>query len=185
MHVVFRESHGLEETAAPYDPGQTPAEMVVLSFSDSDLGAFAAGWRGMAGPRPSLRLQNLVALRHPVSVDSYLDNTLSGARAILIRLLGGESYWPYGLASVQDLARRRGIALAVLPVDGREDPALAAASTVGPALLSRLTALCDMGGAAAAGAALAELGRAAGLALPAPGPVGELPACGWWDPEAG
>ncbi|SHM21802.1 cobaltochelatase CobN subunit [Paracoccus solventivorans] len=185
MHVVFRESHGLEETAAPYDPGQTPADMVVLSFSDSDLGAFAAGWRGMDGPRPSLRLQNLVALRHPVSVDSYLDNTLSGARAILIRLLGGESYWAYGLASVQDLARRRGIALAVLPVDGREDPALAAASTVAPALLSRLTALCDMGGAAAAGAALAELGRAAGLALPASGPVGELPACGWWSPEAG
>ena len=188
MHVVFRESHGLEETAAPYDPGQTPADMMVLSFSDSDLGAFAAGWREMetgAGPRPSLRLQNLVALRHPVSVDTYLDNTLSGARAILIRLLGGESYWSYGLASVQDLARRRGIALAVLPVDGREDPALAAASTVAPALLSRLTALCDMGGAAAAGAALAELGRAAGLALPAPGRVAELPACGWWSPEDG
>ncbi|SEH59690.1 cobaltochelatase subunit CobN [Paracoccus alkenifer] len=188
MHVVFRESHGLEETAAPYDPGQTPADMVVLSFSDSDLGAFAEGWRGMetgAGLRPSLRLQNLVALRHPVSVDTYLDNTLSGARAILIRLLGGESYWAYGLASVQDLARRRGIALAVLPVDGREDPALAAASTVAPALLSRLTALCDMGGAAAAGAALTELGRACGLTLPMPGPVGELPECGWWDAEEG
>ncbi|HRO15167.1 MAG TPA: cobaltochelatase subunit CobN, partial [Paracoccus sp. (in: a-proteobacteria)] len=141
MHVVFRESHGLEETDAPFDPGQTPGELVVLSFSDSDLGAFAEGWRGME-PRPSLRLQNLVALRHPVSVDTYVESTLSGARAILIRLLGGESYWPYGLASVQDLARRRGIALAVLPVDGRPDPALAAASTVDGATLARLTGLC-------------------------------------------
>ena len=41
MHVVFRESHGLEETETPTDLGQTPADLVVLSFSDSDLGAFA------------------------------------------------------------------------------------------------------------------------------------------------
>ena len=41
MHVVFRESHGLEETDTPFDPGQSPADLVVLSFSDSDLGAFA------------------------------------------------------------------------------------------------------------------------------------------------
>jgi Kef-type K+ transport system membrane component KefB len=43
VHVVFRESHGLEDTAAPHDMGQDPADLIVLSFSDSDLGAFAAG----------------------------------------------------------------------------------------------------------------------------------------------
>ncbi|WP_134724777.1 cobaltochelatase subunit CobN [Paracoccus luteus] len=184
MHVVFRESHGLEETDAPFDPGQTPGDMVVLSFSDSDLGAFAEGWRRM-DRRPSLRLQNLVALRHPVSVDTYVGTTLAGAKAILIRLLGGEGYWSYGLASVQDLARRRGIALAVLAVDGRHDPALAAASTVDGATLARLTALCDAGGAVAAQAALAELGRAAGLELAAPEGRTDLPDCGWWTPEDG
>jgi cobaltochelatase CobN len=42
MHVVFRESHGLEETETPFDVGQDPADLVVLSFSDSDLGAFTA-----------------------------------------------------------------------------------------------------------------------------------------------
>ncbi|MGL6210141.1 MAG: cobaltochelatase subunit CobN, partial [Paracoccaceae bacterium] len=113
MHVVFRESHGLEEADTPFDLGQTPGDLVVMSFSDSDLGAFAAGWqRGRAG-LPSVRLANLVALRHPLSVDTYVDQTLAGAKGILIRLIGGASYWPYGLASVQDLCRRRGIALAV------------------------------------------------------------------------
>ena len=76
MHVVFRESHGLEDTDAPFDPGQTPAELVVLSFSDSDLGAFAAGWHWGGGPKgelPTLRLCNLVALRHPASVDNYVE----------------------------------------------------------------------------------------------------------------
>ncbi|WCR11166.1 cobaltochelatase subunit CobN [Paracoccus stylophorae] len=185
MHVVFRESHGLDETDTPYDPGQTPADLVVLSFSDSDLGAFAAGWRRAAGGLPSLRLCNLVALRHPVSVDTYLENTLADARGILIRLIGGEAYWPYGLASVQDLARRRGIALAVLPADGRDDPRLDAVSTVPGSVLRQLKRLCDAGGAVAAQAALAQLALAAGLyAGPVPGQK-TVPERGFYDPDTG
>ena len=115
MHVVFRESHGLEETAAPFDPAQDPADMLVLSYSDSDLGAFGAGWQRAKGALPTLRLCNLIALRHPVSVDTYIERTAHGAKAILVRLIGGEAYWPYGLASLSDLARKTGIALAILP----------------------------------------------------------------------
>lgn len=185
MHVVFRESHGLEETEAPFDPGQTPADLVVLSFSDSDLGAFAAGWqRGRAG-LPATRLQNLVALKHPLSVDTYADAVLRHARGILIRLIGGESYWPYGLATLQDLARRHGIALAVLPADGRPDARLDALSTLPVSTLRRLSALCDAGGAVAAQAALAQLALAAGLYA---GPVAgdkTVPDCGWYDPDRG
>ena len=185
MHVVFRESRGLEETDTPFDPGQTPADLVVLSFSDSDLGAFAAGWHRAAGGLPSLRLCNLVALRHPVSVDAYAENTLSGAKGILIRLIGGEAYWSYGLGSVQDLARRRGIALAVLPADGRDDPRLDAVSTVPGSVLRQLRRLCDAGGAVAAQAALAQLAIAAGLyADPVPG-LKSLPEMGFYDPDAG
>lgn len=188
MHVIFRESHGLEETGAPVDLGQSPADLVVLSFSDSDLGAFAAGWHRGGGPvggLPGLRLANLSALRHPLSVDTYVDRTLAGAKGILIRLIGGESYWPYGLAAVQDLARRRGIALAVLPADGRPDDRLDAASTLPLSTLRRLAALCDAGGAVAAQAALAQLALAAGLyAGPVRG-VKTVPDCGWYDPDLG
>ncbi|MFV0383723.1 cobaltochelatase subunit CobN [Paracoccus sp. (in: a-proteobacteria)] len=185
MHVVFRESHGLEETGVPTDLGQRPADLVALSFSDSDLGAFAAGWRRAAGGLPSLRLANLVALRHPVSVDIYADQTLSGARAILIRLIGGEAYWPYGLASVQDLARRRGIALAVLPADGREDARLDQLSTVPVPVLRQLAALCDAGGAVAGQAALALLAQAAGLSAVTVAGDSHLPQRGFYDPARG
>ena len=89
MHVVFRESRGLEETATPRDIGQGPADLVVLSYSDSDLAAFAAGWRRGRGSLPSLRLANLAELRHPLSVDTYIERTLSQARGILVRLIGG------------------------------------------------------------------------------------------------
>ncbi len=185
MHVVFRESHGLEDTEAPFDLGQTPAELVVLSFSDSDLGAFAAGWHRAAGKLPTLRLANLVALKHPMSVDTYVQQTLAGVKGILIRLIGGENYWSYGLMQLQDLARRQGIALAVLPADGREDAALDRHSTLPVSTLRRLAALCDAGGTVAAQAALAQLALAAGLyAGPVPGDK-TVPDCGWYDPERG
>ncbi|MDD7970783.1 cobaltochelatase subunit CobN [Roseinatronobacter alkalisoli] len=180
MHVIFRESHGLEETATPTDLGQTPADLVVLSFSDSDLGAFAAGWaRGRDG-LPSLRLANLAALTHPLSVDTYVEDTLSGARGILIRLIGGAGYWAYGLQQVQALARQKGLALAVLPADGRPDPALDAASTLPVSTLRRLQHLCETGGAVSAQAALQQLALAAGLyAAPVRGARGVAQVGGW------
>ena len=185
MHVVFRESHGLEDTAAPHDMGQDPADLIVLSFSDSDLGAFAAGWRRGRDSLPSLRLGNLVALKHPLSVDTYAERTLCHARGILIRLIGGASYWPYGIAQVQDMARRKGIALAVLPADGREDPQLDEVSTLPVSTLRRLQALCDAGGAVAAQAALQQLALASGLyAGPVPGDK-TVPDRGWYDPARG
>jgi cobaltochelatase CobN len=185
MHVIFRESVGLEETATPVDLGQDPADLVVLSFSDSDLAAFAAGWRRGRARLPSLRLANLIALRHPLSVDTYLERTLSRAKGILVRLIGGESYWAYGIAAVHQLARERGIALAVLPADGRDDPRLDALSTLPRSTLGRLRVLCEAGGAVAARSALAQLALASGLYA---GPVfgdAEIPDMGFYDPDKG
>jgi len=188
MHVIFRESHGLEETETPTDLGQSPANLVVLSFSDSDLGAFAAGWHRGGGPEgrlPTLRLANIAALKHPLSVDTYIEQTLEGAKGILIRLIGGVPYWPYGLQQIEALARSKGIALAVLPADGRADTRLDAASTVPGSTLQRLAHLCDTGGAVAAQAALAQMALAAGLyAGPVPG-AKTLPMVGAWTPEDG
>ncbi|QIO35012.1 cobaltochelatase subunit CobN [Bradyrhizobium sp. 1(2017)] len=182
MHVVFRESRGLEETATPRDIGQDPADLVVLSYSDSDLAAFAAGWRRGRRGLPSLRLANLAELRHPLSVDTYIERTLSQARGILVRLIGGESYWAYGLAALQQLAKDRNIVLAVLPADGRDDTRLDAYSTLPVSTLRRLKVLCDTGGPVAAQAAIAQLALASGLYA---GPVvGEMivPEMGFYDP---
>ena len=185
MHGSYRDTYALDESAVAFDLEQAPADLAVLSFSDSDLGAFAAGWHRANGTLPTLRLANLVSLRHPMSVDTYIDATLSGVKGVLIRLIGGESYWSYGLQQVRALAVKRGIALAVLPADGRSDPLLDALSTLPVSTLHRLAALCDAGGALAAQAALAQLALAAGLYA---GPVdGEksVPDCGWYDPARG
>lgn len=188
MHVIFRESHGLDEADTPMDLGHSPADLVVLSFSDSDLGAFAAGWHRGGGPEgglPGLRLANLVALKHPLSVDTYVEQTLVGAKGILVRLIGGVPYWPYGLQQVRALAQAQGIALAVLPADGRPDTRLDACSTLPVSTLRQLAHLCDTGGEVAAQAALAQMALAAGLyAGPVPGSKA-LPEVGGWSPRRG
>ncbi|MFZ2994791.1 cobaltochelatase subunit CobN [Sphingobium sp.] len=188
MHIIFRETHGLEESAVPQDMGQSAADLVVLSFSDSDLGAFAAAWR-QAGDRgvavPSLRLANLAALTHPLSVDTYVERTLRQAKGILIRLIGGTSYWSYGLQQVEALARSNGIALAVLPADGRADQRLDAASTLPASLLRELAGHCDRGGVSAARAALGMLASATGLDNSFGSDDVPLPMMGGWQPDAG
>ena len=169
MHVLFVERHGLEETEIPVDLDHSPADLVVLSFSDSDLGAFAEGWhRGFSlhsDNFPTLRLANLAALKHPVSVDTYLEKTLCHAKGILIRLIGGKPYWSYGLQRVEIMARQKNIALAVVPADGRDDPQLDAASTLPVSTLRQLQHYCEIGGTVAAQAALAQLALASGLSL--------------------
>ena len=185
MHVIFRESRGLEETATPRDLGQDPADLVVLSFSDSDLAAFAAGWRRGRAALPSLRLANLAELRHPLSVDTYIERTLAHARGILIRLIGGEPYWSYGLAAVHRLAKERGIALVVLPADGRDDLRLDEFSTLPVSTLRRLKVLCDKGGPVAAQAVISQLALASGLyAGPVVGEI-DLPETGVYDLSRG
>ena len=185
MHVIFRETHGLEEADTPIDLRQMPADLVVLSFSDSDLGAFAAGWHQGKEILPTLRIANLIALKHPLSVDTYIDKTLKGAKGILIRLIGGMSYWSYGLQQVHNLAKQNNIALAVLPADGRIDAQLDAMSTVPVSTLRQLSQLCETGGAQAAKAALAQLTIAAGLYVkPDLGKI-VMPRIGGWTDEHG
>src|SRR4029453_10458704 len=122
MHVLATELATLEETDVAVDLGQSPAEIVVLSFSDSDLSALAAAWQPGPEARPTLRLASLKRLRHPMSVDLYVESVVAQARLVIVRCLGGLDYWRYGLEHIADVARERGILFAALPGDDRPDP---------------------------------------------------------------
>src|SRR3984957_10706862 len=124
MHILFREQRNLDEADAAVDLGQSPADVVVLSFSDADLGAAAMAWGRMEGERPGLRLANLAQLRHPLSVDLYAEQVLAQAKTVIVRLLGGLDYWRYGCEEVLALAQARGIALAVIAGVGQSDARL-------------------------------------------------------------
>jgi len=154
----------LDEAEAAIDLGQSPADLVFLSFSDSDLGAVAAAWAAQRDALPSLRLANLAKLKHPMSVDLYVEQVIAGARCIVIRLLGGLDYWRYGAEEVAHAACANGTSLALVAGDGRADARLAKLSTLSEAMLARLDGFFAHGGPANTTHALQLMAHLAGLA---------------------
>jgi cobaltochelatase CobN len=164
MHLLVRETRGLDEADDAVDLGQSRADLVFLSFSDSDLGALAASWSAQGQTAPSLRLANLARLRHPMSVDLYVEQVIAGAACVVIRLLGGLDYWRYGAEEIAHAARANDISLALLPGDGRDDARLIELSTVDGTTLARLHAFFAAGGPENMRRALDLMAHLAGLA---------------------
>ena len=146
MHLLVRETRLLDEEGAAIDLGQRPADLVFLSFSDSDLGAAASAWQAMGTLRPSVRLANLARLRHPMSVDLYAEQVVAHARCVVVRLLGGLDYWRYGAEELAALCRQRGIALAIVSGDESHDARLTKLSTAPIDQLSQLGTYLAHGG---------------------------------------
>jgi cobaltochelatase CobN len=175
MHILATEIASLDEAEAAVDLAQSPADVVVLSFSDSDLSALAAAWQRDADTLPSLRLASLKKLRHPMSVDLYVDTVIAKAKVVIVRCLGGLDYWRYGLERIADAARDNGILFAALPGDDRPDPRLASASTMPREKLELLDRFFREGGADNLGNALRLV---AGLAWQTPVAVGPFTVIG-------
>ena len=123
MHLLTTSSTNLDEIVEAVDLGQPPGDIAVLSFADSDLAGLAAAWEAERAALPSVRLAHLRDLRHPMSVDLWIDRVGAHAKVIVVRLLGGLDWWKYGIERLSALARERGIALAVLPGEDRDDAA--------------------------------------------------------------
>ncbi|HQS49308.1 MAG TPA: cobaltochelatase subunit CobN, partial [Xanthobacteraceae bacterium] len=146
MHLLASTSATIEDLAEPIDLRQPPGDVLALSFTDSDLLALAAAWRQRRDRLPSLRLARLKDLRHPMSVDLWIDKAARHAKVILVRQLGGLDWWRYGAERLAELARTRGIALALLPGEDQDDPRLAALSTVPAAELAAWLGYFRQGG---------------------------------------
>src|SRR5205085_8114527 len=114
----------------PVDLCQPPGDVLVLSFADSDLAGLAAAWALERDALPSVRLAHLRDLRHPMSVDLWLERVARHAKVIVVRLLGGLDWWRYGVEQLSAVSRERAIALAFLPGEDRDDPRLSDASTM-------------------------------------------------------
>ena len=138
MHLLATSSTGLDDLLEPVDLKQPPGDVLILSFADSDLSGLAAAWALDPNALPSVRLTHLRDLRHPMSVDLWVDRVGCHAKVIVVRLLGGLDWWRYGVERLSVLARERGIVLALLPGEDRNDARLEQASTVTVDELQRL-----------------------------------------------
>src|SRR5271157_2360668 len=107
MHLLRTETRSLDEAEVAVDLAQTPADHVFLSFTDSDLCAVAAAARSRAGAM-TVRLAKLADLKHPYSIDLYVEKVVAKSRFVIVRLLGGLDYWRYGVEEFSRAARRHG-----------------------------------------------------------------------------
>jgi cobaltochelatase CobN len=121
VHLLTTSSASLDDLVEPVDLRQAPADIVALSFTDSDLAGLAAAWKAEPDRLPSMRLAALRDLRHPMSVDLWIDRVGSKAKIVLVRILGGYEWWRYGCDQLAATARARGIKLALLPGECREE----------------------------------------------------------------
>ncbi|WP_026735413.1 cobaltochelatase subunit CobN [Fischerella sp. PCC 9605] len=109
---------------------QTPAPFVLLTAADTDIQTLAAAVPHLSATFPEFRVANLLNLQHQISIDTYAEQVLELAQVIVLRLLGGRSYWAYGLEVVQEIVQRNGTTLIVMPGDDALDPDLISHSTL-------------------------------------------------------
>jgi cobaltochelatase CobN len=154
MHLLATTSGIIDGAAEAIDLKQTPGDIVVLSAADSELSNLARATDALS--LDTVRLANLMQLQHNYSVDLYTEQTLGAAKLIVVRLLGGRSYWPYGVDTLAALAKEKGIQLAVLPGGAEPDATLADYCTVGATDCERLRQHLAIGGPENAKAFLQE-----------------------------
>ncbi|MFT8468944.1 MAG: hypothetical protein ABF705_09855, partial [Acetobacter syzygii] len=119
MHLLVRESRTLDEQDMAEDLALPGAEIVVLSFTESDLLGLRHAEQQMraqaGGTVPSVQVTSLARLRHPMSIDLYVETTLQKARCVVVRLLGGVDYWRYGAEELAAWARAQCVPVVFLP----------------------------------------------------------------------
>ena len=163
---------------------QDPAPIVVLTAADTDIQTLAAAIAQLPPDFPQVRAANLLNLQQQLTIDTYADDVLSGAKAIAIRLLGGQAYWSYGLEVVKDLVQRTGAHLIVLPGDDRPDLDLMSQSTLGLSDVDRLWKYFLEGGVQNLCAGLKAISNLACDTNFSVDPVQALPNIGLYQPAA-
>lgn len=138
MHLFAAQPGGFSDDEGIIDLDQRPARLVVLSAADSVLSLLAASADNLPDDYPSLRLANWLNLKKPAAFDLYADKVLTKAsdeapnatEVVVLSLLGGASYWQYGLDELRRWADVPGRTLVVVPGEDYADPELLNAGNV-------------------------------------------------------
>jgi cobaltochelatase CobN len=184
MHLLQAQAGAIADGAEPVDLGQDPGEVLFLSAADTELANLSAAAGALGEGLPSLRLANLMHLSHNFSVDLYVEQMVGHARLVVVRLLGGVGYWPYGVEQLTASCAERGIPLALLPGDDQPDAELARLSTLGAEPCHRLWQYCVHGGPENARSLLAYAGHLLGRDLDWAEPRPLLRAGLYWPGQA-
>jgi cobaltochelatase CobN len=146
MHLLLAQKGTITDGEEAIDLGQSPADILFLSAADTELSSIAGAHRTRAA-KSSLRVASLLTLKHPMSVDTYVERTARHAKLIIVRPLGGASYFHYVLEALHAAAVTHKFQIAVLPGCDKPDPGLEPFSTVSAEDRNRMWAYFTEGGA--------------------------------------
>ncbi|MFT7388151.1 MAG: cobaltochelatase CobN [Candidatus Endobugula sp.] len=135
MHLLAAQPGGFTDDEGIIDLGQTSGNIVILSAADSALAGLADSAETLPQDFPSIRLANWMQLLKPAAFDLYCTKVIDHAQVVIVSLLGGESYWQYGVEQLQVWAKQSSTSgqtrhLIIVPGDDTPDEALFSASTV-------------------------------------------------------
>jgi cobaltochelatase CobN len=125
---------------------QTPAPIVFITAADTDIQTLASSITQLPDQFPAIRGVNLLQLQQQLTIDTYAEEVLEQAKVIVLRIIGGRSYWSYGLEVVRETVSQTGATLIVLPGDDRPDLDLMSHSTVPFAQVERVWRYFNEGG---------------------------------------
>ncbi|MGJ8569771.1 MAG: cobaltochelatase subunit CobN [Hoeflea sp.] len=145
MHLLVAQKGSLSDGDEAVDLGQSPGDILFLSAADTELASIAAA-RQTTG-NLIWRLASLSDLKHPMSVDTFVAKMAPKAKLVIVRALGGASYFAYALESLHAASIANGFKIAALPGDDRPDPGLEPLSRLDPAARDQLWAYLTEGGA--------------------------------------
>ncbi|MEH2134039.1 MAG: cobaltochelatase subunit CobN [Nostoc sp.] len=146
MHRISSTPGGWNQSESLIFLEQTPAPFVLITAADTDIQTLAAAVTKLPASFPALRVANLLQLQQQLSIDTYGEQVLEFAQVVILRLLGGRSYWGYGLEVVQEIVQRNGRNLIVMPGDDAFDPDLISQSTVPLGIVNQIWQYFSEGG---------------------------------------
>ncbi|WP_313529673.1 cobaltochelatase subunit CobN [Shinella sp.] len=183
MHLLLAQKGTIADGKEAIDLGQTSGDVLFLTAADTELAAIAAAHRGR-GTVTHLRLASLATLSHPMSVDTYIERTARHAKLIVIRALGGASYFRYVLEALLATSVANDIKLVALPGDDRPDDGLIPFNRIDDIDRQNLWAYLNEGGADNADRFLAYADAVA-FGGDKPEPATPLEKAGIWWPGLG
>ncbi|MGB1010433.1 MAG: cobaltochelatase subunit CobN, partial [Thiolinea sp.] len=150
MHLLKSQPGGFVDEEGIIDLDQSPADIIILSAADSSLGALTHAAENLSANFPSIRLANWLQLLKPAAFDLYRHKVLDHAKVVVVSLLGGSSYWQYGVEQLEDWLKgsrpKRPRQLIIVSGDDSADPELTELSSLDEESVQRVWRYLREGG---------------------------------------
>ncbi|WP_159023757.1 cobaltochelatase subunit CobN [Formosa sp. L2A11] len=112
---------------------QSPGDIVFLSSADSDLFMMNNAYKlihNSVENAPSFRFANLSYFKQELTIDTYVEDVITSAKIVVLKLLGGKAYYNYLCEAITECCEENDIQLLFLPGDNKPDLELMQSSNI-------------------------------------------------------